>query len=116
MATQPALNNIPSQRPAIWAACFRQAARARFEHDLNYRRSSKNDALNPFYSFADETRRWMRAALSSRAASPVSSETEQAVMRVLRDWEQWTKLSDDARSAIRAVRENCEHNRALSLD
>lgn len=110
MATQPALNN-PSQRPANWAPYFRQAARARFDHDLNYRRSSKNDALNPFYSFADETRRWMRAALSSRTAGPISSETERAVLRVLRDWEKWAKLSEGARSAIRTARETCELNR-----
>jgi hypothetical protein len=101
--------------PDNWAAFFRQAARARFEHEPNYRRAARIDALHPFYSFTDETRRWIRVALSSKAVGPVSAETEEAVMRVLRDWEKWSKLSEAARSAIRAVLGKCKDGRTNPL-
>lgn len=104
MNTETPLHNCS---PANWAALFRKAARARFEQELNYHRAARIDALHPFYSFTDETRRWMRAALSSKAVGPISAETEQALMRVLRDWEKWTKLSEGARSAIQAVLLKC---------
>lgn len=46
----------------------------------------------------------------------MSAETEQAFMRVLRDWEKWTKLSDGARSAIQAVLAKCEDDRIKPQD